>query len=174
MAGAEWPCCLFWARRGKGSSGSRVGPALWLLEEPGQLETVPCIPGRGSSRRFLCAISSGVCSAWRSGLSKRSSKRGRAGQGHSELPARDRNTCRTLDVMDGASGQLATEQARIWSTSGFSSSWKPPKHSLLSHHYVFVLLPLPALLWCRYFPFQRSKIPKKSEIQLPRRRFSGG
>lgn len=115
MAGAGWLCCLFCPRRGReGSSqpGSRVWPPQWLLEEPGQLGTVPCIPGRGllpqiALCKILCLLGMKVF-----GLSKRSSRRGLAGSGHSELPARGRSTGRSLHWGPGChrQGDLDSQQ----------------------------------------------------------------
>lgn len=103
---------------GEGSSqpGSRGWPPLWLLEEPGQLGTVPCIPARGLLPQ-IALYNILQCLLWMKvfGLSKRSSRRGLAGSGHSghsELPARDRNTGRSLHWGPGChrQGDLDSQQ----------------------------------------------------------------
>lgn len=78
-------------------------------------------------------------------------------------PSQDRNCPGDLDVMV-RDFWTVTVQARIRGTSGFSSSWKPPKHSLLSHYYVFVPLPFPASFWCHHFHFQMTRSQRKAHF----------
>lgn len=98
--GAGWPCC---SAPGEGTAalgthpGSREGPALaaggaWTAGH------CPLHPWEGLLTHISCTRCFLQCSLWIKvfGLSKRSSERGLAGQGHSELPARDRSTCRSL------------------------------------------------------------------------------